>query len=134
MIITKGTRDGAIHALINFWLKDPTLRCGWCGRTYNPDNFPCCEKPYVGNNAAIMRRFYKENKEIRESRKNEFASVKVRGSKNSMRWVLSFPPSLLVFLEAAFKKLYNEKLFDKKYNLSWFAKKFGKYFQVPERV
>jgi len=134
MLISKGTREGAIHALINFWLKDPVLRCGWCGARYFPNKPPCCEKPFIGNNALVMRQFYEDQKMIRETRKNVYASMKGRGTKNIMRWTLSFPPSLLRFLEGAFYRLYDEKLFHDKYNQVWFAKRFGKYFQIPERL
>ena len=134
MLVTKGTREGAIHALINFWLKDPTLRCGWCGARYYKDKPPCCEQPYIGTNAAVMKQFYEDQKVIRETRKNSYASMKGRGTKNIMRWKLSFPPGLLRFLEVSFLRLYNEKLFTDKHNHTWFAKKFGKYFQVPEKL
>jgi len=133
MLLTKGTREGAIHALINVWLKDPTMKCGWCGKTYIPEEFPCCEQPFIANNAGIMKQFYKDQLWIRATRTNANASIKARGTQ-SMRWVLSFPPSLLSFLERAFKRQYEEKLFHDKYNLVWFAKKFGKYFQIPERM
>ncbi|TRZ47824.1 MAG: hypothetical protein D4S01_11550 [Dehalococcoidia bacterium] len=133
MLLAKGTRDGAIHALINVWLKDPTKRCGWCGKRYFPQEFPCCDQPFIANNAGIMKQFYRDQLWIRSTRKNSTASMKARGTK-SMRWVLSFPPSLLFFLETAFKRQYHEKLFHGKYNLVWFAKRFGKYFQIPERV
>ena len=134
MLISKGTRDEAIHALINVWLKDPTRKCGWCGKMYIPEEFPCCEQPYIADNAGIMKQFYKDQLFIRETRKNVYASMKANNTNNSMRWILSFPPSLLSFLESAFKNRYQEKLFHDKYNVQWFAKKFGKYFQIPERI
>ena len=134
MLLTKGTRDGAIHALINVWLKDPTMKCGWCGNTFFLQEYPCCEQPFIANNAAIMKQFYKDQLWIRVTRKNKYASMEARKTKKSMRWLLSFPPSLLSFLEVTFKRRYKEKLFHGKYNLVWFAKKFGKYFQIPERI
>ncbi len=126
----QGSREDAIHALINMWLKDPRKKCGWCGAFYNPLEFPCCEKPFIATNFEIMGQFHKELQEEKKNRSNEFAST---GKKN-LRWKLSFPPSLLSFLEISFKTLYNEKLFNDKYTTTWFAKKFKKAFAVPERI
>lgn len=132
MLLTKGTREDAIHALINTWLKDPRKKCGWCGAWYNPSMYPCCEKPFIADNFEIMRQFYLELQEKKAQLKNEFAST--GNKKTRMRWKLSFPPSLLIFLEKSFLELYNEKLFHDKYNTTWFAKKFRKYFSIPERI
>jgi len=64
---------------------------------YIPEEFPCCEQPYIADNAGIMKQFYKDQLFIRETRKNVYASMKANNTNNSMRWVLSFPPSLLSF-------------------------------------
>jgi len=127
----QGTREEAIHALINMWLKDTRKKCGWCGAWYNPLFFPCCEKPFISDNFGIMTQFYKEIKEAQQTRKNEFAST---GKSNKLRWKLSFPPSLLSFLTNSFRTLYNEELFNKKHTTTWFAKKFRKCFSIPERI
>jgi hypothetical protein len=129
-LIKVGNREDAILALINTWLKDPTVKCGWCGSTYNPLSMPCCEQPFIGNNITIMQRFYKELKLNRQTRRNEFASTKGK----NLRWKLSFPPLLLQFLTNAFRRMYNEELFNEKYTTTWFARKFRRYFAVPERL
>lgn len=126
-----GSREDAIHALINMWLKDPRKKCGWCGAFFIPVLHPCCEKPYITDNFGIMTQFYKEMKESQKTRKNEFAST---GKGHKLRWKLSFPPSLLSFLNNSFRTLYNEELFSKKYSTTWFAKRFRKCFAVPERI
>lgn len=130
MLIQKGSREDAIHALINTWLKDPTQVCGWCWRVYKPEHFPCCESPFVSNNSEITKQFSRELQTIRETRRNKYASNKDK----SMRWGLSFPYGLLQFLTKAFKDGYGEDLFNKEYDMIWFAKKFGKYFGVPEEL
>jgi len=130
MLIKVGKREDAIHALINTWLKDPTIKCGWCGTEYHPNSFPCCDKPFIGTNLEIFRQFYEQLKRDRDSRKNIFAS---NDGKN-MRWKLSFPPGLFEWLTHTFKKMYGEELFNSRYTTSWFAKKFRKYFTIPERV
>lgn len=131
MLITKGNREDAIHALINVWLKDKTRRCGWCGAVHKfPPTVPCCEQPFIATNLEIMEQFHNELKRDRQTRLNEFASTKAK----RLRWTLSFPPGLLQFLQLTFKVLYKEELFNNKYNLAWFARKFRRYFTVPERV
>lgn len=130
MLLQKGSREDAIHALINTWLADKTLSCGWCGRNYDPLDPMCCEQPFIATNAEVLSVFNKQMMKDRESRKNDFAST----DSKSMRWVLSFPPGLLEFLSKSFKKMYGEELFNKEYDMTWFSKKFGKYFAVPRKV
>jgi hypothetical protein len=130
-MIVRGSREDAIRALINTWLKDPALRCGWCGVEYNKLTHPCCEQPFIGTNFDILKQFQDEMAISRNTRKNEFAAT---DKSKRMRWKLSFPPSLLEFLTITFKRMYNENLFNDKYGTTWFARKFRKYFTVPERI
>ena len=62
MLIQRGSREDAIHALINTWLNDNTQHCGWCGESFDPRFYPCCEKPFVANNKIIFAQFVKELK------------------------------------------------------------------------
>lgn len=128
MLLQKGSREDAIHALINTWLKDTRRRCGWCGQEY--EGLPCCEKPFIGTNVEILSQFNTEMMAVRQTRHNKYASLKDK----SMRWKLSFPPGLLSFLTQSMKTLYHEDLFSKEYDTTWFAHRFGKYFQVPEEI
>jgi len=135
MLISKGTREEAIHALINTWLKAPGMKCGACGAGFSykeccklpyitcetgflkckrcktvfyPVEELCCEAPFITNNAGLLKQFHKETEQVRQTRKNEYASTgKIRGTKNTMRWKLSFPPTLLWFLEKSFDRLYH---------------------------
>jgi hypothetical protein len=127
MLIQKGSREDAIRALINIWLKDKKLYCGWCGTEYTAQPDPCCERPYIADNSAVMKQFLKELREQREDLKNKFGSNKTK----DLRLALSFPPGLLQFLEISFQSLYQEKLITKEYPITWFAKKF-KMFTVPK--
>ncbi len=130
MLIQKGNREDAILALINTFLKDPTLRCGMCGQEFTAADTPCCEKPYIASNQDVFMQFHRELVDRRREQKNKFAST----DDKSMRIKLSFPPSMLEFLTHAFKKMYDEDLFSKEYDTTWFAKKFGKYFAVAEEI
>lgn len=130
MLLTKGSREDAIHSLINTWLKDQTKRCGWCGEKYNPITYPCCEQPFIATNLEIFEQFFEQIKFDRASRKNKFSST----DKKQIRWALSMPPGLLQYLIYAFKMQYDEDLFNDKYTLSWFTKKFKKYFAIPEVI
>jgi len=131
MDLTQNTREVRIRELINLWLKDTRKKCGWCGAWYNPLFYPCCEKPFIADNFEIMTQFYEEIKQVRRSRKNDFAAT---GKDKKMRWKLSFPPSLLIFLTHAWRQRYGEELFTDKYNTTWFAHRFKKAFAVPERI
>jgi hypothetical protein len=124
-----GSREDAIHALINVWLKDDTLSCGWCGTKFDATE-PCCEQPFIASNADILRQFVKEIARQRDQQKNKYAST----DDKSLRLAVSMPPSLLLFLERSFEKLYHEKLFSKEYDTTWFAKRFGKYFAVAKEI
>lgn len=130
MLITKGNREDAIHALINTWLNDPTVHCGWCGARFDPAEYPCCEQPFVADNKVIFKQFQRELQMDRDQLTNKFGS----NSNKTMRWTLKFPPGLLSFLEKSFYRMYEEPLFTKEYDMNWFAKKFHKYFSVPTEI
>lgn len=130
MLIQKGAREDAIHALINIWIKDTTPNCGWCGSKFDKDLFPCCESPYIATNYQILSQFKKELDIDRELLSNKFGSVK----DNSIRLTIKMPPGLLRFLEKSFMIMYGEKLFNEEYPVDWFAKKFYKYFAVPKEI
>lgn len=129
MLIKNGSRQDAIHALINLWLKDSTKSCAWCGEKYEPGRF-CCEQPFPATNMQIMQQFSQELKDRREIQKNKFAST----DDKSMRASASIPAGLYMFLDSAMHKMYNEGLFTKEYPPSWFAKNFQKVFGVAEVV
>lgn len=129
MLIQKGNREDAIHALINFWLKDPRKYCVTCGQPYR-EGVPCCDRRIIGTNVEALRIFTQEIREIRDTRKNKFASDKDK----TMRLGASIPLGLYGFLEESMKRLYGESLLTDKYNIVWFNKKFGRYFAVPEET
>jgi hypothetical protein len=132
MQIKTGSKEDAVHALINLWLKDTRKSCAYCGRSRFFEDCGICEgkNPPLGTNAEILEGFYEELKEVRATRKNKFAS----NNSKDFRLGISMPIGLYQFLDKTFKEKYKVNLFDEKGDLNWFMKKFGKYFAIPEEV
>ena len=139
--MAQGSREDAIRALINFWLKDPSISCGSCGSAQSILNlkfhddgsttYECCDNVCLGDNKAHLEQCCAEIARERELSKNKFSS----NSTKTMRLALKIPPGLLVFLEKSFPRIYGgEQLFNKKYDVNWFAKKFKKEFAVPQEI
>lgn len=139
--MAQGSREDAIRALINFWLKDPAIYCGSCGASQSVLNFKihddgtatyeCCDNVCLGDNKAHMEQCRIEIQRERELSKNKFSA----NTTKTMRLALKIPPGLLMFLEKAFPKIYHgEQLFNKKYDVNWFAKKFKREFSVPQEI
>jgi hypothetical protein len=89
-------KEELIRGFINLWLRDAQRYCANCGDQYveppeGCEAIRCCEKPCIGTNYQILGTFFQENKIIRETRANRFASDKAK----NFRWKLSFPPRLM---------------------------------------
>lgn len=123
-------KEIAFRAIINVWLKDKTRYCAQCGKleTEMVDGV-CCEDQRVGTNWEVCQAIIRQNKDIRDTRSNDYASTKDK----SLRFGVSIPPSLYYTLNS-WKKGNNHKgLFDEKGEMEWFAKTF-KQFAVCKRV
>jgi len=131
MLIKTKSRSDAYRAVINVWLKDPTLYCNNCGKTFDPlkDNPQCCDLPHIGKNIDHCRGIVKQNKELNKVRKNQYASTPGK----HMRWGISMPISLLYTLDNWKKAQGKPGLFKEKGELTWFMKKFP-MFRIPEKV
>jgi len=129
MLIKTGTKWKAARAFLNLWLKDKSLYCNWCGKTYNEKEFPCCEQPQVGSNLDHTRGIIRQNQAFRNSRNNDTATTKDK----SLRWGVSMPPALMTALEKYFMKEYNEKLFKNVEELHQFMREFP-VFRIPKKV
>lgn len=129
MTIKQGNRADAIKALINTWLKFPMKSCATCGVDYMPGEPMCCEAPVICTNQVALEYFFKDLREVRETRLNCYGSNKDK----TMRLGVSIPAGLYTFLDMSMNKMYGQKLFDDKHNTVWFAKNFPQ-FQVPERM
>lgn len=117
----------AIRAFINTWLKDKSVYCNYCGLPFNPKDQnehgqwnPCCENPQIGRNVDHTMGIIKQNRAIRETRKNDFAQT----DSKAMRMGISLPPMLLKDLENYFKKNYDQKLFVDNKELHKFMREF----------
>jgi len=132
MTLVKGSRENAVHSLINLWLKDKRKSCVYCSRTKFFEDCRDCGgiDPPLATNKEILAGFNQELEKIRDTRKNEYAS----NDKKDLRYAVSMPVGLYQFLSTAFKNMYGEDLFNDKYDINWFMKKFGKYFAIPEKI
>lgn len=129
MLLQKGSREEAVHSLINLWLKDNDKSCMYCSRrNFYEDCDTCHGKPLLGTNKEILKVFSAEMDALRSTRSNKHASTKDK----SLRMAVSMPVALYQFLNTSMERLYGEKLITEEHNLNWFMKHFGKYFQVPE--
>lgn len=136
MLVKTTDKMEAVEAFMNTWLKDKTKYCNYCGLSFNPKDtdeqgkwVPCCEKPEIGTNWDVTKRIIDENKEIRKTRLNKFAS----NEKKNFRMKTRIPPKLYQDLKHYFEKQYNEKIFKDKKEMNRFARKF-KVFTIPEKI
>jgi len=111
----------ASRAIINTWLKDPTIYCNHCGldSKYFLVEESCCETPQIGRNIDHMKGGIRQNKILREIAKNDYGS----NQDKTMRFAVSMPPRLLMTLEKYFDG-HNEKLFNNQKELHDFMKAF----------
>lgn len=127
-------KETALRAFISEWIKDDTKYCNNCGMIdiEPPEGCVkdiCCEKPQIGTNLLFLYMIIQENKLLRESRRNIFASNKDK----SMRWGISIPPRLLHDLEQYSMNELKEPLFKDSNEMNDFMNSF-KEFRVCEKV
>ena len=93
-------KETAIRAFLDEWVKDEQRYCNYCGMVYTPApegcvEEPCCDMPQIGTNFLLLAALIQENKHIRDTRLNDFAS----NEDKSMRLAISITPRLLHDLE-----------------------------------
>lgn len=122
------SKETAIKAFLAEWVKDETQYCNYCGTVYTkpaegiPDD-PCCETPHIGTNLLFLYLLIQENKLIRESRANKFAS----NADKTMRWGLSMTPRLLHDLEEYSINTLKEPLFKDQREMNDFMRTFPEF-------
>jgi len=129
MLIVSKDRKKFLHAIINTWLKDTRMYCNNCAADFKPELKKCCEDSQIGDNYSICKAVVEQNKMVKSTRVNSFAST----SDKTLRWGVSLPLGLYQALERLCKKHDNLGLFNEKYDVSWFAKNFPQ-FAIPEKI
>lgn len=119
------SKETALRAFINEWVKDQTVYCNYCGEKYTPapdgcEEFLCCNNRQLGTNAQILYALMIENKRIRESRANQFASNKDK----TFRMGISLPPRLLHDLEEYSLNTLKEPLLKDQNEMNDFMRSF----------
>ena len=127
-------KETAIKAFIAEWVKDTTEYCNSCGNIYMkaPEGVvpeACCPTPHIGTNLIFLWMLIQENKALRESRRNVFASNKDK----SMRWGLSITPRLMHDLEEYSINTLKEPLLKDTDEMNDFMRSFPE-FAVCEKV
>lgn len=129
MLLKTKSKMLAARSMLNVLLKDNTKYCNWCGSTYSKETFPCCDNPQVGKHIDHIRGIIRQNKAVRETRKNDFASTDTK----QWRWGISLPPKVYQIWDLCFKKSFGCKLFETKEDMASFCKEF-KMFAIPKRI
>ena len=127
-------KETAIRAFIAEWVRDSTEYCNYCGNVYTkaPEGCVqdiCCPTPHIGTNLTFLWLLIQENKLLRESRANQFASNKDK----SMRWGLSITPRLMHDLEEYSINTLKEPLWKDTAEMNDFMRSFPE-FAVCDKV
>jgi len=128
------SKETALRAFIEEWIKDPTLYCSSCGDKYIPcpegcEPFVCCNRMQICTNLVALWGVIQENKILRETRNNSFAS----NDKKDFRFAMSLPPKLLFDLEEYSINQLKEPLWQDYSEQNDFMKAFPQLC-IPERV
>lgn len=108
MLIRTPNKFLAARAILNTILKDTRKYCNYCGNTYDPKDYPCCDNAQVGSHIDHLRGVIKQNVELREMQANDFASTKDK----SFRLAVSLPVGLYREWERCFKNNQGRKLLE----------------------
>lgn len=118
-------KETALKAFIAEWAKDTTLYCNYCGNIYvkAPEGCveePCCDRSQIGDNKTFLYHLIVENKRIRETRANIYASDKDK----NFRLGISLTPRLLHDLEQYSMNTLKEPLFKNQSEMNDFMRSF----------
>ena len=121
-------KEIALRDFITLWAKDPTFYCNHCGQIYTKppegcEEIICCEKPQYGTNLQFLHALIHENKRIRETRMNQFASNKDK----SLRMAISITPRLLHDMEEYCINTLKEPLWKDTKEMNDFARSFPQF-------
>lgn len=121
-------KETAIRAFIHEWIKDQTLYCNHCGNIYVPApegcvEESCCDRMQIGKNSDFLYGLIMENKRIRETRSNKFASNKDK----TFRLGISLTPRLLHDLEQYSMNTLKEPFLKDKNEMDDFMRSFPEF-------
>lgn len=127
-------KETALRNFINLWVKDEEKYCNHCGMIYAPPPEgivydACCEKPHIGTNLEFLYLLIQDNKQIRESRANQFAS----NPDKSIRMGISITPRLMHDLEEFSINTLKEPLWKDQAEMNDFMNSFPE-FRVCQTV
>ena len=121
-------KETAIRDFIDKWVKEPTVYCNGCGTIYEepPEGqkwTPCCENVLLGTNLMFLYWLIQENKMIRETRFNKYASNKDK----TFRMKLSMTPRLMHDIEAYCVNTLHEPFLKDDQELNDFCRAFPQF-------
>lgn len=127
-------KELALKNFINKWIEDPELYCSGCGWKYIPtpegcEPIVCCDRMQICTNLISLWGVIQENKILKETRENQFASIKDK----SIRWGMSLPAKLVFDLEGFCATELKEPLWNTYEEMNDFMRTFPQ-FCIPERV
>lgn len=88
----------------------------------------CCEDPQVGTNADHARAVAKQCREIRETRKNDYASTEGK----DIRWGVQLPIWMYNALNN-YEQKHGRKLINGKDDINWLAREYPQ-FRIPKEI
>lgn len=127
-------KEVQLRQFIEKWIQDPKLYCSGCGWEYIPtpdgcEPIICCANMQICTNLVSLYAVIQENKIIRETRANAFASNKDK----SIRFGISLPGKLLFDLEGYSANTLKEPLWKDTAEMNDFMREFPQLC-IPERV
>ncbi len=128
------SKETALRAFIVEWVKSNEVYCNYCGWKHQEvpegcEPIICCDKPQYGTNAQFLRAIIEQNKDVRETRANDFASNKDK----TFRLGISMTPRLLHDLEEYSINTLKEPLLKDAREMNDFMRSFPELC-IPERV
>ena len=127
-------KETQLRQFIEKWIQDDKLYCSNCGDHWRKppegcEPIICCDRMQICTNLVGLYAVVKENKILRETRANPFASTKDK----SIRMGLSFPPKLLFDLELFCENELKEPFLRDVNEMNDFMREFPQLC-IPERV
>lgn len=127
-------KELALKNFIHKWMEDPELYCTGCGWKYiSPpegcEPIICCSQMQICTNIVSIWAVIKQNKMLKDTRLNDFASNKDK----NFRMAMSLPSKLVFDLEGFCATELKEELWHTPEEQHDFMRAFPQ-FCIPERI